>query len=147
MEKCLSCKSESPPGTSTGVCPLGKFIGVVCWSCRDVILTEYIADQEAERKKAKPPTLEERVARYIADNNIHGMDTPQNEQAETIITLVREHDTTALKPTTPADVLQLRVEVLDRSLKERTAELNIARESIAKLTDKLNRVRTDLAYD
>ena len=44
-----------------------------------------------------------------------------------IIAMVREHDATAPKPTTPADVLQLRVEVLERSLKERTEELNISR--------------------
>ena len=44
-----------------------------------------------------------------------------------IIAMVRAHDSTALKPTTPNDVLQLRVEVLERSLKERTEELNISR--------------------
>ena len=118
MEKCLSCKSESPPGTSTGVCPLGKFIGVVCWSCRDVILTEDIADQEAERKKAQPPTLQRLIMEKVGY---------WPDKGHEIIALVREHDATAPKPTTPADVLQLRVEVLERSLKERTEELNISR--------------------
>jgi len=124
MKKCLSCKSESPPGTSTGVCTLGKFIGVVCWSCRDVILTEYIADQEAERKKEKSLSLEETIRGYLIKN--HAVYFAPST-IDRIITMVREHDATAPKPTTPADVLQLRVEVLERSLKERTEELNISR--------------------
>jgi hypothetical protein len=98
--------------------------GRICDICRDKAISQFIAAREAEKPKA--PTLENKMHAYL---NTVGL-SAHIDTVKEIIAIVREHAATALKPTTPNDVLQLRVEVLTRDLRERTAELQIAREMI-----------------
>ena len=126
MEKCRICGNELGPNMNKlcHVSMSNDFNEYVHRDCRDLAVAKYIADQEAERKKEKSLSLEETIRGYLIKN--HAVYFAPST-IDRIITMVREHDATAPKPTTPADVLQLRVEVLERSLKERTEELNISR--------------------
>jgi hypothetical protein len=123
MIKCKACQLENR--NFRQVVTGDHASGWICIECRDLAVSQFIAARDAEKPKAPTLTLEEKMRSYLITN--HAVYFAPST-IDRVIAMVREHDATALKPTTPNDVLQLQVEVLERSLKERTAERNIARE-------------------
>jgi hypothetical protein len=125
METCKLCdkvlKSEN------GVTAIAHANGVdVHYDCAVRVVSGAIAAREAEKPKA--PTLEERVAVEIQFARTACVIV--DEMARRLIALVRGHDATALRETTPNDVLQLHNEVITRERDEARAQLQIAREMI-----------------